>query len=134
MYVAKQSGRNQIRFHTDAMNGKTAQRTLFETELTDALDRGEFTILAQPVRELATSRLVRAELRLHWARLSAEAAHDDFYPIVERCGLTTRTERWMLAQVHFPRQTGHRFHGKPATRSSPNWTAIPPQTGQFEAA
>ena len=31
--------------------------------------------------------------------------------------------------VRFPRQTGHRFHGKPATRSSANWTAIPLQTG-----
>ena len=33
-----------------------------------------------------------------------------------------------------PRQTDHRFHGKPATRSSANWTAIPLQTEQFEAA
>ena len=36
--------------------------------------------------------------------------------------------------LRFPRQTGHPFHGKLDIRSSANWTPIPLQTGQFEAA
>ncbi|KFB70425.1 MAG: hypothetical protein AW09_004481 [Candidatus Accumulibacter phosphatis] len=32
--------------------------------------------------------------------------------------------------VRIPRQTGHRFHSKLDSDSTPNWTAIPGQTGQ----
>ena len=45
---------------------------------------------------------------------------------------------WNIASIpavlRFPRQTGHPFHGKLDIRSSANWTPIPLQTGQFEAA
>jgi hypothetical protein len=41
--------------------------------------------------------------------------------------------QFLSYRVHIPQQTGHRFHGKPATQSSANRPLIPRQTGQSEA-
>lgn len=100
MYAAKGKGRAQIHFHTAAMNSIMAQHRRFENELAGALDRAEFSIVAVPIENLASGNLYGVQLRLQWNRPERAVAHEDFYPLLERHGMATSTERCLIRQAY----------------------------------
>lgn len=64
MYRAKERGRDAIALFDDAMRTKAVERLRTESLLRDAIDRGRFTVLYQPVVELGTRRVVAVEALL----------------------------------------------------------------------
>ena len=61
MYYAKGRGRNCYQFYTERMNQSSARRLMIEEKLRGALDRGEFSLRFQPLRESRTGELGGAE-------------------------------------------------------------------------
>ena len=66
MYHAKDQGRAQFQFYTEALAEKVADRTKLEYDLRSAVDDGELAYVLQPQVALAGGAIVAAEALLRW--------------------------------------------------------------------
>lgn len=66
MYQAKVAGKNCYRFYSRAMDQAVERRVRMEQDLRGAWERGELSLVYQPVYRLSDSRLVGAEALLRW--------------------------------------------------------------------
>ncbi len=88
MYHAKAANPNVAAFHTAAMT-KAARRTFaLEDQLRGALEKGEFSVLYQPIRDGINGALVGAEALLRWNSPEfGQVSPDEFIGIAEAAGL-----------------------------------------------
>jgi EAL domain-containing protein (putative c-di-GMP-specific phosphodiesterase class I) len=100
MYRAKAAGRNgQVRY-APAMNSGARHLLALESELHNALDRGELVVHYQPAVEAATGRIVAAEALVRWQRPGDGLVHPaDFIPLAEDTGLILAMDEWVLHQA-----------------------------------
>jgi diguanylate cyclase (GGDEF)-like protein len=66
MYQAKVAGKNCYRFYSRAIDEAFEQRIKLEQALRGAFERGEMSLLYQPIYSLADGRLVGAEALMRW--------------------------------------------------------------------
>ena len=66
MYTAKQSGRNRYQFYSEDMTARAIERLSLERDLRGAVERGEMFLVYQPQIELATRRIIGAEVLMRW--------------------------------------------------------------------
>jgi diguanylate cyclase (GGDEF)-like protein/PAS domain S-box-containing protein len=100
MYAAKNAGKNQFSYFTQAMDEKAHLRLRLATELRGALHAGQLEVRYQPVVELASHRIVKAEalLRWHHPRLGlVEPA--SFIPLAEETGIINQIGNWVFKQA-----------------------------------
>jgi diguanylate cyclase (GGDEF)-like protein/PAS domain S-box-containing protein len=112
MYHAKELGRANYQFFTPALNTAVQQRLAIESQLRQALPRGEFLVLYQPQVEIATGRIVSAEALIRWQQpVRGLVSPLEFIPIAEDTGMILRIGEWVLreacAQVKRWRDLGH---------------------------
>jgi diguanylate cyclase (GGDEF)-like protein/PAS domain S-box-containing protein len=97
MYHAKELGRNGFRMFSVELGQRRTQRLLVETALRRALRENELTLHFQPIMDIATGRVQRAEALLRW--------HDPerglqlpqgFIPLAEESGLGHAVGHWVL--------------------------------------
>ncbi len=88
MYHAKQTGRNNFQFFTQAMNEAAQARLQLENDLRHALERGEFTLHYQPQLDLKTGAIVGFEALVRWRHpRRGMVAPSDFIAAAEETGL-----------------------------------------------
>lgn len=66
MYQAKVAGKNCYRFYSRAMDQAVERRVQLEQDLRGAWDRGELSVVYQPIYHLADGRIMGAEALLRW--------------------------------------------------------------------
>ncbi len=66
MYQAKVAGKNCYRFYSRAMDQAVERRVHLEQELRGAWERGEMSVVYQPLFHLADGRMTGAEALLRW--------------------------------------------------------------------
>jgi len=100
MYAAKSQGRGNFQFFEAAMNAATHERLLMENRLWQALERKEFELYLQPQVELASRRMIGAEVLLRWHHPElGMVGPDRFIPIAEESGLILPLGEWVLQQA-----------------------------------
>jgi diguanylate cyclase (GGDEF)-like protein len=88
MYQAKVAGKNCYRFYSRAMDQAVERRVRMEQELRGAWERGELSLLYQPVFRLADSRIIGAEALLRWQHPElGMVAPSVFIDVAEQSGL-----------------------------------------------
>ncbi|HEY6871828.1 MAG TPA: EAL domain-containing protein [Geobacteraceae bacterium] len=97
MYHAKSEGRAHFRFFSVEMNQKIMRRVALEKSLRQGLEAHEFFLHYQPQWDLATSRMVGAEVLLRWQ----SADHglmlpSEFISLSENTGLIFAMGEWVL--------------------------------------
>jgi diguanylate cyclase (GGDEF)-like protein/PAS domain S-box-containing protein len=100
MYAAKHAGKNRFSYFTQAMDEKAHLRLRLASELRGALSAGQLEVRYQPVVELTSQRIVKAEalLRWHHPRLGlVEPA--SFIPLAEETGMITQIGNWVFRQA-----------------------------------
>jgi diguanylate cyclase (GGDEF)-like protein/PAS domain S-box-containing protein len=97
MYEAKQAGRDQARFYTEAMNLRAREKLVLESALREALARDEFELYYQPKQSLATGQWVGVEALLRWNRPGhGIVAPADFIPVLEATGMIVPVGAWVI--------------------------------------
>ncbi|RDZ29080.1 putative bifunctional diguanylate cyclase/phosphodiesterase [Lysobacter silvisoli] len=88
MYQAKVAGKNCYRFYSRAMDQAVERRVHLEHELRGAWDRGELSLVYQPVYRLGDGAMVGAEALLRWRHPEQGlVAPSVFIDVAEQSGL-----------------------------------------------
>ena len=100
MYSAKNLGRNQIQSYTARMGEESARNFDVLTAFDDALAMNEFKVYLQPKFNMSDLALIGAEALVRWNRPGRGVMLPaTFLPVLERSGLLTRLDQWMLERV-----------------------------------
>jgi diguanylate cyclase (GGDEF)-like protein len=88
MYQAKMAGKNCYRFYSRAMDQAVERRVRMEQELRGAWERGELSLLYQPVYRLSDRKVVGAEALLRWQHPQLGSVPPSvFIDVAEQSGL-----------------------------------------------
>lgn len=94
---AKDAGRNTFRFFTPSMDARAQARSRLASELSDSLEHDEFTLVYQPVIDVATGGVAGAEALLRWHnRYLGAISPEQFVPLAEEMGLILPIGDWLL--------------------------------------
>ncbi len=110
LYEAKGAGRNRSSRFTAALHARGQRRLRLAHELRSAIERGQLALAYQPIVELGSGRVRKAEALLRWQHPELGAVSPaEFVPIAEGVGLIGDIGAWVLqtaaAQVMQWRQT-----------------------------
>ncbi|WP_338828116.1 EAL domain-containing protein [Bradyrhizobium sp. 27S5] len=88
LYRAKADGRGTYRFFETGMDARAQARRLLERDLRLALERDEFEVYYQPIRDVVGEQVVAFEALARWNHsLRGLIAPNNFIPVAEETGL-----------------------------------------------
>ena len=99
MYVAKSKGRNQFSYFTSSMQESAHMRLQLSNDLRVALEADQFEVYYQPIVELATGLVSKAEALVRWHHPSLGLVSPTvFIPLAEDLGLINAIGDWVFRQ------------------------------------
>jgi diguanylate cyclase (GGDEF)-like protein/PAS domain S-box-containing protein len=100
MFFAKESGRNRRVYFSASMQEAATERARLTNDLRNALEFGELHLEYQPIVELATGRIAKAEALLRWQHpVDGSISPSRFIPLAERSGLIVPIGRWAFREA-----------------------------------
>ncbi len=97
LYAAKAAGRGRHCFYEPSMHSEASDRQLLETDLRQALDRGELSVTYQPIVRAAGEDLCGFEALVRWAHpVRGPISPEKFIPLAEECGMIGAIGTWVL--------------------------------------
>jgi diguanylate cyclase (GGDEF)-like protein/PAS domain S-box-containing protein len=109
LYVAKGAGRNRFGFFTPALQEAAQNRVRLANDLRTALVERQFEVYYQPIVDLASGTIHKAEALIRWHHPTrGMVSPASFIPIAESSGLIVEIGSWVfqqaVQQVHAWRQ------------------------------
>ena len=100
LYVAKGTGRNRYSFFTPELQEAAQTRLRMAADLRTALPAGQFALVYQPIVDLATGAVRKAEALLRWHHPQRGLVSPaDFIGIAETTGLIIDIGEWVFRQA-----------------------------------
>ncbi len=100
LYSVKANDRNDFRIYHPSMLECAHTKQSAESELRDAVARGEFELHYQPVIDIKTRQVCAVEALVRWRHPTRGlVAPDQFIPIAESSGLIVPLGDWILQQA-----------------------------------
>ena len=96
MYLVKKSGRNNYTFFTSAMQETALARRKLTNDMRVALQEQQYRIHYQPIIDLSSNRITKAEALIRWQHPLHGLIHpDDFIAIAEETGMISDIGEWV---------------------------------------
>lgn len=100
LYIAKDRGRNQFGYFTPEMQTASVHRMRLTNDLRSAMNRDELEVYFQPIVDLATGRIEKAEALLRWNHPELGLIDpSEFVPLAESSGLILHFGDWIFERV-----------------------------------
>ena len=99
MYKAKEQGRDQFHFYTEALNRDVQQKVQLEKEMHIALESGEFVLYYQPKVRTIDNTITGAEALIRWNHPQKGLIYPDaFIPLSENTGFILKLGEWIIEE------------------------------------
>lgn len=99
MYAAKQEGRNRYSYFTASMQEAAQTKLRLTNDLRSAVSEEQFRVYYQPIVELATGRIHKAEALLRWVHpIRGIVKPAAFIALAEETGLIVDIGDWMFRE------------------------------------
>jgi len=100
MYAAKAQGRNRFSYFTPAMQRAAQERRDLGQDLRGAISADQFVVYYQPIIDLATGHIAKAEALPRWLHPSRGIIEPvDFIPLAEEVGLINEIGDWVFREA-----------------------------------
>jgi diguanylate cyclase len=99
MYHAKAMGRGRAEHFTEILAAEIAERARLESDLRQAVDKDQFTLVYQPQVSAADGRIVAAEALLRWRHPDGLKMPGAFIQRAEETGLIVEIGEWVVESV-----------------------------------
>lgn len=115
MYVSKKAGRNRYSFFTPVIQEAVWNRVKLISDLRQVLEKGELRLYFQPMVDLRTDEVVKAEALLRWHHPERGLVlPDHFVGLAEETGLINEIGHWVFTEAaawskRWSRQLGRQF-------------------------
>ena len=126
LYAVKAGKRGTYRFFEHSMNQELKDRQQIETDLREALDRGDLELHYQPIINLHTNVISGCEALARWRHpVKGLVPPAVFIPVAEDSGLIVQLGEWALTEacrsaVRWPRDLKIAVNLSPIQFSAPN--------------
>lgn len=109
MYLAKRNGRDCYRYFSSELNTQALERLKTTQELRHAIAEHQFEVFYQPIIDLSTNTVKKAEALLRWHHpQQGMLLPDTFIKIAEETGLIHELGEWVLRKVEMQaKQVNH---------------------------
>lgn len=100
LYVAKAEGRSRSSYFTPSMQREAIEKLALTNDLRQALAKNELHVYYQPIVELASGRVVKAEALLRWQHPKRGMISPAiFIPLAEESGVIVEIGEWVFQQA-----------------------------------
>lgn len=100
MYAAKKSGRNRFCYFTPVLQEKATTRLRLFNELKEAIQREQFTLHFQPILNLSSREIIKAEALVRWNHPTRGLVGPaEFIPLAEDTGLIVDIGTWVFQET-----------------------------------
>lgn len=100
MFEAKKRQRSNLQFYSKSLKDASHKRIELENALRHALDKKEFELYFQPIFDLRTGNIIKAEALIRWhSPVSGIVAPDEFIPLAEQTGLIVPIGKWVIKET-----------------------------------
>jgi diguanylate cyclase (GGDEF)-like protein len=97
LYAAKGAGRGKHCLYQPSMHSEATERQLLETDLRQAIERGELSVYYQPIVRTAEEEISGFESLVRWHHpVRGAISPSKFIPLAEEAGLIGKIGEWVL--------------------------------------